>query len=180
MWKNGIALRFELYGCQITGKTDEVYFTVQLLWLFLANLVMGLTPVKTWQRVLPSFIPVILRWVRAKWSPLEYIFWKRTRHNRQMWKNSLFFSLHLCNLNNSVICPSINPSKASIHTFLSFLSSTAHNTPTLMCSQTLAPALSYAYPPSLSPTHTLHTLTAHSHTHTHTHTKKETHSVLIE
>jgi len=22
MWKNGIALRFELYGCQITGKKD--------------------------------------------------------------------------------------------------------------------------------------------------------------
>lgn len=24
MWKNGIALRFELYGCQITGKKDVV------------------------------------------------------------------------------------------------------------------------------------------------------------
>lgn len=26
-WKNGIALRFELYGCQITGKTDGAFFS---------------------------------------------------------------------------------------------------------------------------------------------------------
>lgn len=32
-WKNGIALRFELYGCQITGKKD-VKYSCKLTWQY--------------------------------------------------------------------------------------------------------------------------------------------------
>lgn len=37
-WKNGIALRFELYGCQITGKKDEGSWSAEFLRPFQACL----------------------------------------------------------------------------------------------------------------------------------------------
>lgn len=84
----------------------------------------------------------------------------------EMW-NGVFFHLHLYNLmiNNSLTCQSIQYFYSYFpFCHLSLLLSHAHSTPTLMCTHTHALAVSYTYPPSLSPTHP-----------SHTHTQKETH-----
>lgn len=80
-WKNGIALRFELYGCQITGKTDDAFLSCGVSQTFSGqgvNLLLGFQRKHTSQFV----------------------------KCRNMWK----VFLYLCNLiiNRFVICPSIN------------------------------------------------------------------------
>lgn len=167
-WKNGIALRFELYGCQITGKTDEAFFSFGSP---------GTRSCENTAVVLPSFTPVIYwfihwveRWVRAAITPLENISCKRTAKYER-----IFLSLCIYIIEWWIqlsVHPTMHPVLLFILFLLSplvFLFSTCMNTPTLMCCHTFALAFIYISTFSVS----------HSNI-THTHTRKETHSVLIE
>lgn len=170
-WKNGIALRFELYGCQITGKTNYISSSR------VSQTFSGPSPHGTYscENTILAFPKFTQRYTcfasgqRAGHSinnSIENIPGKKQA-------NVLFFSLCLCDLmlNNSLICPSINLPMflfilSSPFSHLSLFLSQAHNTPTPMCTHTLALALPYTYPPSLSPTHRPQT-----HTYTHAHKK---------
>lgn len=58
-WKNGIALRFELYGCQITGKKDDAFFSVVFLRL---SWEWGQCPRGILAKTQKSFCQVLCRW----------------------------------------------------------------------------------------------------------------------